>query len=281
MDLTTAKSAATALWPPRAKEGTATRLVPIISPLEVRSLHLFGIPLVSAMADPITKQRAVMTDDIIRVLIQGAIEQVEADLKITLMPTTYNERQAFDSHLYAAWGHMQLTRRPVWSIASLRFEAANGQALYTIPLDWVDVGKLYRGQISIVPFTIGFTQTGPVPPISGINGSAFLNIIGLQSSWVSAFWTIEYAAGFQDGMLPRIVNEIVGVRTAIEILGQLGATYASTNSTSISVDGISQSVSTPGPNIYAVRIEALEAKYQKLRGTIKSFFGLQITCGTL
>lgn len=281
MDFTTAKTPTQAIWAPRTKETSAVRLVPVLSPLELTSLHMFGIPLVSAMPHPITKKRAEMTDAIIKAKIDDAIEQVEVDTGLTILPTVYAERQPFDKKLYDAWGYMQLTRRPVWSVSSVRWEGPDGQTLYTLPLEWIDVGLLYRGRISVVPYSIGFTQTGPVPPVPGSGGSPFLNVIAMSANWINAFWMLEYAAGFPDGMVPKIVNDLIGKRAVIEILGQLGATYASTNSTSIGVDGFSESVSTPGPNIYQVRIDQLEADYERIKGRVKTIFGLKLFTGTL
>jgi hypothetical protein len=280
MDLTTAKTVATAAWPPRTKEAAAGRLVPLITPTEVRFLHLLGLPLVSAMPHPVTKQRQEVTDAIIDALIRRAIEQVEVDTGITILPTEYSERQPFDRNHFEFWGHMQLSRRPAWSVGKIVWEAPDGNTLFTWPLDWVDTGKLYRGQIAIVPVALAQNSTGLVAPIPG-TGSAFLNVISMQVRFIPAFFTVDYATGFPDGMVPQIFNELIGARVAIEILGMLGATFGPVTSTSTGIDGFSQSVGTGGSTVFVQRITELQEKYDRIKGRVKSIFGNQIVVGTV
>lgn len=61
----------------------------------------------------------------------------------------------------------------------------------------------------------------------------------------------------------------------------LAATYARTNSHSLGIDGLSQSVSTPGPQIFKIRLEELEKKKTALTKKIKAIFGYKIFSGTL
>jgi hypothetical protein len=167
-DYTISKAPAVSPWPPRSKDAAGSRLEPILTPDVLRHVHMFGIPLVSAVEDPITKQRAVMTDPILERIIGNAVEQVEVDLGISLLPTQFSERLPFKKLDYDSFGYMRLSRRPAWSIEKLVMESSDGQTLYTTPLQWVDVGRLYRGQLSVVPFSIGFTQDGQViPPVAG------------------------------------------------------------------------------------------------------------------
>jgi hypothetical protein len=138
----------------------------------------------------------------------------------------------------------------------------------------VEASGFQRGQINIVPLTIAFTNGGFIPSQSA-GGAAFLSILGAKG-WIPAYWQIEYTTGFPDGALPRDLNELIGVVAAIETLSLLATTDADANSRSIGIDGMSQSVSSAGPQKYQARIEVLTAKKQMLIDKFKSRFALKM-----
>ena len=75
--------------------------------------------------------------------------------------------------------------------------------------------------------------------------------------------------------MPRVINEIIGINAALEILSLLQATNKS-QSYSLSVDGLSQSSTTPGPQVYQARIDFLLKKKDGLVKKIKNTYGGQI-----
>ena len=89
-----------------------------------------------------------------------------------------------------------------------------------------------------------------------------------------SFWEITYISGLSlsEGQVPINVNNIVGCIAAIDLLSNL-ASLNTQNSVSIGHDGMSQSSSGPGPQIYVQRIQELEAKRQKLISEIKALYG--------
>ena len=82
-------------------------------------------------------------------------------------------------------------------------------------------------------------------------------------------------------MVPRVINEYIGCVAAVEVLSQLALTYARANSHSLGIDGLSQSVSTPGPQIFKVRMDELEEKKKAIMKKVKAIFGFKIFSGTL
>lgn len=252
-----------------------TDLEPLIAPEKVKRLHLFGLPLVSAIRNPITNEVQVMDDPLIKEYINEAVALAELETKVCFIPRQIREKHAFDRATYDAFGYFQLRQRPVNSIESLLVVPSNNEPVYSVPLEWVDTGLLHQGQINIVPLTIA-VKTGAVVPLSSTPGGAqFLSIFG-NKPWISAFWDITYTVGFPEGKFSRIVNHLIGVVAAMEILSALAATYSRTQSQSLSFDGLSQSVSSPGPQLFNERLDALGQKRKWLVGRLMSAYNVKL-----
>lgn len=272
-DYTNSKPGPT-VYPENAKETEHSRLEPILGPEELKNRHLWGIPLVSQMIDPATGRNYVMTPEMVQDIIEGAVNQAETELNIDIWPVRRAEKQAFDRNTYESFGYMQLEKRPVSSLDKISVTPANGIDVYSVPLEWVEVGLLVRGQVNIIPMTASFIQGGMVPTQSG--GASFYYSVLNQTRWIPAYWLVEYTSGFKDGMVPRILNDLIGTIAAQEILSQLATTYARSSSHSLGIDGLSQSVSTPGPNLFQPRMEDLENKKKRLLGKVKAMFGRKL-----
>lgn len=268
---TGSKTGIGAVYPENAIDAELSRLEPILTPAQVRNRHLFGLPLVSQMKDPITGKAAVMTDEIIQDVIMGAISQVETNCRIDISPVKRREKFPFDRNLYEAYGYMKLPHRPVTSVDKLSITPANAQDIYVVPVEWIEAAYLARGQVNIIPMTAAFVFGGTVPT-SSTGGAFFLAILG-NKWWIPAYWQAEYTSGYPDGMVPRIVNELIGTIVAQEILSQLAATFGKSQGHSLGIDGMSQSVSSPGPQVFTTRIQDLEAKKDNLVRKIRNMYG--------
>ena len=95
-------------------------------------------------------------------------------------------------------------------------------------------------------------------------------------SWLPAFFTVEYTVGVShvEGKLPILINELIGLTAAIRILSEIQA-LNKYNSTSINQEGVSQSSSSAGTQIYKQRIEDLEKERQETLQKIKSKFNVK------
>jgi hypothetical protein len=87
-------------------------------------------------------------------------------------------------------------------------------------------------------------------------------------------------AGFDEGKLPKVMNEIIGMSAAIDVLSMLSTTNKS-NSHSLGIDGMSQSISGQGPQVYDGRIKQLEEQRRLLMNKVKSLFQLNLISGTI
>jgi hypothetical protein len=256
-------------------DGAWQRSQPLITAQQLKNQFLFGISLTSREVDPITGQVQVMTDELLDEYIDNAITDAEMELGIRIMPVQVEERYPWDRKEYLSMGYMKLRSRPIASIERVDIESSDGQLLYLVPNDWVETGYLEKGQLNIVPLTtIALQGLSTVQPTSN-GAAAFLNLMATQP-WTPGYWKVKYTVGFRDGLVPKFINQYIGIVAAIRVLAMLQATNAGNQSSSLGIDSVSQSKSTPGPNLYAVRIEQLEADRTKFAGKIKARFGVKL-----
>lgn len=253
------------------------RTEPLITPLELREFHLWGLPLQSAIRNPITGKADILTDPTLQRYIERAVAIAELETGIDIFPTRYSEKHPYDKVEYESFGYFRVHHRPVASVDSMTVAPSSGQDVFTIPKEWIENGNLVKGQINIMPYTVNIMGTA-VPATAG--GAAFLMLMG-QQPWIPAFWRIEYTTGFKDGKIPRVLNELIGTIAAIEVLSMLATTYSKSTSTSLSIDGLSQSIGTPGPELFKPRLEELKEKRQALVGKLKAMYGLKLFSGNV
>lgn len=264
-----------AVFPENAIDGAWSRCEPLLTPGQLRTRHLFGIPLVSFIKDPITGKAQVMTDEILKDYIVRAVSIAESDTHMDIMPLQRDEKYPFDKQEYESFGYFKINHRPVASIELLSIRPATNQDVYVVPLEWVETAYLPRGQINIIPLTIAISPVGNTPvPVQGTGGAIFLSIFA-NKPWIPAFWNIRYTSGFPDGCIPTIVNELIGTIAAMEVLSSLAATFRIT-STSLGIDAMSQGVSGPGPTLYQVRFAELKEKRERLIAQLKAMVGLKL-----
>lgn len=282
-DYTNSKAPTGAVYPIQAIADSWGHIEPLITPDQLKARHLFGIPLVSRMADPITGQRQRMTDPLLKDTIDRAVAIAEAETHLIIMPRQFQEKLPFDRNQYASLGYLMLPQHPVSSLEKFAVTASNGADLYIVPPDWVEVAYIHTGQINVIPMTVAFQYGGYMMPgnTGGMaGGSAFLAILG-QNPWIPAYWQVTYTAGFPDGKLPQIINELVGIIAAIDVLGLLATTNALNSSHSVGMDGISQSISTPGPQVYDARITLLTAQKELIVNKVRTMYGTKLFTGVM
>lgn len=277
--VTETKNALGAISPAGAVASGWDRFEPLVTPAQLKALHLFGIPLLSGMRDPVTNKAQMMSDELVREVIINAVALAEAEGGFQIFPTRHQEKTAFDKNLFQSLGYLMLRNRPVYAIHSLTVTPSNDEDVYSVPLPWIDTAYLHRGQINIIPLNIATVGGAFVAASTNSGGAAFfLSVLG-QRPWVASWWKIIYTSGWPDGQLPRLVNQYVGTIAAMEILGLLATTHAKSTSYSLGIDSISQSISSPGPQLFQQRMTELAEKRKMLMGKLKSILGLKLFSG--
>ncbi len=250
-----------------------TRSEPLLNAEKFKRLFLLGIPLKFHNGDEFTYQD--MTEK-----INWAINEAELMLGVTITREAFRHKVAFDYNLYKSYIHIMAEKGPIISLERLAIVSADNNNIFTIPPTWIETTNFSKRLINVIPLLAAY-GVNQVAGAVGNAGIAFLTVMdGL--SFVPAYWQIEYTAGLAtvEGQVPAPVNELIGCIAAISILSQLALMYRF-NSQSQSQDGISQSSSGPGPNIYARRIEELEAKRDYLAKKLKTVFSMNFIIGSL
>jgi hypothetical protein len=265
------------VFPDRAIDAQEWRRVePLITPEQLTKRFLFGIPLVSYFINPVTNQRDELTSDDLKDFIERGVAEAELQTGLTIFPVQYDEKHPFDRNFWISYGYIKVEHRPVMSIEKFAFTPPSGQDIFSVNLDWIESANFHKGQINLIPFVpaiagglIGGTNTG-----NPGGGAAYLHVMsGL--AWVPAFIRVTYTAGFPNAVVPKVVNEIIGCNAAIEVLNALQITNRA-QSYSMSIDGASQSMSTPGPQAFQPKIDYLEKKRDGLIRRLKNLYGLGV-----
>jgi len=268
------------IFPVQGVAADHDRLEPLITPAQLKDRELWGIDLVSNTKNRQTGRTDVMTDALLADLIEGAAMRTEAYLDITIFPVQVEEKHAFDRAAYQQFGYMQLEKKPIASVQAIDITpSGSNEIIYTVPIEWVETGHLPYGQLYLTPLAQG---VGGSATAYSYSGNAYFITVGATGYWnLPGFWRVRYTTGFKDGMVPRHLNDLIGTEAAIAILSMLGATNARAQSQSLGIDGLSQSTSGPGPNIYDTRIKDLEQKKALLTKKCKAMFGRKIWASTL
>jgi hypothetical protein len=271
-DYSKTKSGLGAQIPDGAVETSWDDCGPLITPEEVRRIHLWGIPLVSAIKNPMTGKADVMDDGLLSRFIEEAVSLAEMEAHIEIFPRIHDERHPYDQKAMDSFGYMVVRHRPVQSIEKLSITSSDNVHIWDVPLAWVDTGYLHQGQIQMMPFAVG-TQSGGTIPIISPTGQGLLPSL-FRFNWVPGLWNVSYTTGFRNGSIPKIVNHLIGVVAAMETLSMLATTYARSQSSSLGIDGLSQSISTPGPQLFDTRLGVLAEKRKWLIRKIQRTCGL-------
>jgi len=245
---------------------------PLVTAAEVKRMHLFGIPLVSAIVDPYTGMPEFIGPETLSEYIVEAVSIVETETGLEIFPRQRDERHPYDQKAQESFGYTVLRHRPVQSIEKLAVTSTDGVDVWQVPTAWIDTGYLHQGQINLIPFAIA-GQGGSTVPVTGPVGMGLLPSL-FRFHWVPGIWTVTYTTGFKNGCIPKIVNHLIGVVASMEILSMLATTYSKSQSSSLSIDGMSQSVSTPGPQLFDTRLMVLGEKRKWLVNKLKRLFGL-------
>lgn len=267
-------------YPLNAADGQEwKRVEPLVTPQQLKDRFLFGIPLISSTRNPNTGLYDEMSNELLKDFIDRAVAESELETGISIFPVQHDEKHPFDMNFWRSYGYLRVYNSPIVSVEKFAFTPSSGTEILEMSLDWIEPANFVRGQISLVPIMPAATTTMIMSPAASGSGSAFLSVMaGL--TWIPAIIQVKYTTGFPGGVLPRMVNELIGINAAIDILGIM-ASNNKAGSYSMGIDGYSQSVSTPGPQVYDSRINLLVAKKATIVKRLKTLFGKNVISGNL
>jgi len=248
-----------------AGSGALSRVEPLITVEEFKSDYLIGVRLYD-----IINKRPITDSDLKRCLIR-AMNNVEMSLNLNITPLQRTLKMPFDRLLFNAFGHMEIPVRPILSIDKMSIESADLTDQFIFPANLLETSNLHMGLITFGAISI-MTPTGLVNSAGGPGGQSPLVLTSYMNvSWIPAFYRILVTTGFPENQIPVIVNEMIGVTAAIDMLSRIGVMFRATG-TSLGQDGINQSISGPGPNIYLARIQQLQQRQDQIRDQLRSYY---------
>lgn len=268
------KSYGTSIYPVHANgtSGLLKRVEPLMTPDQFKSRHLKGILELAA------RFGITYTAEELKDRINLSVNQAEVELGVNVFAEQVQEKHPFDHNLYMNYIHVRTEQMPIISIEDFSIVSSNQQRLFQIPSIWIETGNFHQGLVNVIPILASFGLFGTQAEGSFANGIgvAFLTVLGgLQ--FIPAYWQLKYTCGLAEnaGSVPVVVNELIGTIGAMEILSNIAANNIY-NSQSLGQDGISQSSSGPGTQIFLTRMAELEKKKATLIGQIKRVFGRKI-----
>jgi hypothetical protein len=266
------------VFPENAIDGQEwSRVQPVISVEKLKQMYLLGIDLVAPLKNRVTGQFDRMTDETVQEHILDAIAALELDFGIDIFPAQRSERMPYDQNFMLQFGYFRVEHKPVLSVDQIALTPNGNDVGWIVPKEWIQDGMFSRGQINI-------WASGPSVYSAGLNsssstGALLIDIIRRQP-FTPQSWKVTYTAGFPGGMVPRVVNQAIGCKAAIDICNALAAMYQ-VSSYSLGIDGMSQSQSNPGPQRFQLKIAELEKRLDAIRGKLKMMFGTKWAMSTI
>ncbi len=272
----TSKTGGGSVYPISAVDtsGTFNRIEPLITPNILKEDWLFAVPLF----DPRTQSR--ITDETLKRAIIRAMSQLEMELKVNIIPVQRKIKLSYDRNLARYFNHLEVPYKPINTLLNVSLEDSNFNIIYTFPPDIIETRNLWQGQINFGPITQGL-QSGILT--SNGNNIAGNGLLLIENSYIQsapAYWLIDCITGFPENQIPTVINELIGITAAIEILSKVQPAFK-VNSQSLSHDGLSQSTSGSGPQIFANRINDLKEKKAGMLDQVKHIFYNAIICSNI
>ncbi len=206
----------------------------VLSPSELRELYFFGI-------DIRDKNGGTITDQTYTTYIRAAQEEIEKRCNIRIAKQFITETRDFDLNDFRQWAYIR-TSFPANKACKLAGKI-NQQPQIEYPAEWLSVKRDSKGRynrnVNVVP------NQGGNASVSGVVFSGVTPHIGLRGLHnIPNYWEITYSTGFDT--VPGDLLNFIGKLAAVNIFHIAGDLILGSGiaSTSLGLDGLSQSIST-------------------------------------
>lgn len=233
---------------------------------DLKSRALFGIPLTSALTGE------TLADETITHYIDVAVSELEHELDLYITPVTFEEKHDYSKHEFTwSYNYLKLNHPNVINIQEVELTFSNTDdvvGFVQFPVEHVHLMP-QEGVIQLVP-AFGTSLSGFL--LSAFSGTQFhaLRAIGLHN--FPGGVRVKYTAGFEEDMIPAAVADLIENIGAYKLLTFIGPLIFPHTSVGVSMDGVSQSVGTAGPQFLASRIKDLESIIEKQKETVKGYY---------
>lgn len=202
----------------------------IMTVKQLKSVYLFGVNLQDDDGNE-------MPDELFKFYIRSAQDWLEKELGgVLLCEKEITEYHDYHTADYQSYGFCKLYRTPVQEVMEFGFQFPMSQNTTNFNSSWY---RVEGNMINLVP-----TQ-GSFSAIMLSQGGDFLPLLG-GMGYIPHLWKVKYKAGFKKGQVPALIMDIIGMKAAMGPLNIAGDLIAGAGiaSKSISLDGLSQSIST-------------------------------------
>jgi hypothetical protein len=199
---------------------------------DLQAVYLFGVDLTNDEGEPFPDLMYLWA-------IAQAAATLALELDITILKTIFDERYDYFRRDYQEWCALQLRHVPVISVESIDVMWPSDVKVITFDSSWIHLRK-ESGQIHVIP------AAGTISQVLLTAGGSFLPLLAQGRDMIPDMFRIQYTAGWADGEVPNDIRHCIGMLAAIlplDVAGDL-ISGAGVASSSISMDGLSQSIST-------------------------------------
>jgi hypothetical protein len=268
--MTASKTPRTGIFPVWALDGedssnTFERYLPLPTPTDMKKRSLFGIPLKSQLTGE------TVDDETLAYYINAAVSEIEHELDLYLTPTRFNEKHDYNRRDFSwTYNYLKLNHPNIIAVEKLELTFSNNEesGLIIYPNEFVHVMP-QEGVIQLVP-AFGTSMSGF--QVSAFSGAQYGALMALGSGLFPGGVRVQYLSGFEEGKIPASIVALVEMMASYKLLSAIGPLLFPYNSIGISIDGTSQSVSSPGPQFLAARLKDLGDQIDKAKDSVKGYY---------
>lgn len=234
----------------------------IISAKEVRELFLFGVDLTDDSGNE-------MSDRLIEFYIRSAQDWLQVKIPgIQLCPKLIEEWHDYRLTDYITYNFIKLFRYPTIDVENVSIQFPLSENILDFDPSWYRTESV-GSQVNLFPVQGTFSS------IVLSQGGSYIPLVYSGIEYVPHMIRVRYTAGFKKGEVPNNLKEIIGMKAAMGPLNIAGDLIAGAGiaSKSISLDGLSQSVSTTSSATnsgYGARIGQYEKQIKDMLMDLKN-----------
>ena len=256
-------------------EGAFKRYSALPTPVDVYNYALLGLP----KHLPLTNE--MITPEFAAQYLESAVTEIEMSIGCVLSETEFFHSEDYIDGMFTSnfmginlpkWPATQIDQ-VVLKYAHTNTPNSNLYQTYGIPPAWI---YLQKNKINIVA-AIGAVSVSTNSPSVSSAGGIFTYITGFgRGAYQPGTIQVVYQAGFSPDKFPSSIADLVKTWAAHRFLIDIIPVLFPTSGVSVSVDGISQSVSYSIQAMLSQRVTAMEQKKKELSDSLKKAFSRTI-----
>lgn len=200
---------------------------------DIKTKYLFGLDLTNDDGDE-------MPDEMFEFYIHGALRWLETEIPgLILCETEITEWHDYHIGDYQAYSFLKLFKFPVQSVSKVGFQFPLQNSINDFNPEWFRI-ESNAAHVNLLP------TAGTFSSLLLSQGGAYLPLLYSGTSYVPHLFRVVYKAGFKSGQIPHNLLNLIGMKAALGPLNVAGDLIAGAgiSSKSLSMDGLSQSIST-------------------------------------